>query len=96
MQVMGWVEAASCRPYNLSAGESALAFVRPDGIKQGSVASQQCARALKLASQYITCSDPLQVHIHSHHCRSSLGPGKSHSLVHSAAVPHSDHHDFDT
>lgn len=68
---MGWVEASSCRPFNLSAGESALAFVRPDGTKRmpgghGAALNQQCARALKLATQYVVASDPLQV------CRRSV------------------------
>ena len=63
--MMGWVEASSCRPYNLSAGESAMAFVRPDSAREGGSGAglqhQHCARALKLAAQYVTSSDPLQV-----------------------------------
>ena len=63
--MLGWVEASSCRPYNLSAGESAMAFVRPDSTPGGGSGAglqhQHCARALKLAAQYVTSSDPLQV-----------------------------------
>ena len=54
LQMMGWVEASSCRPYNLSAGESAMAFVRPDSAREGGSGAglqhQHCARALKLAA----------------------------------------------
>ena len=67
LQSLGWVEQAACRPYTVSAADSALVSVMPEVAAAGYLPGEDhashavCARALKLAAQYNNVNDVQQV-----------------------------------
>lgn len=67
LQSLGWVEQAACRPYTVSAADSALVSVMPEVAAAGYLPGEDhashavCARALKLAVQYNNVNDVQQV-----------------------------------